>query len=344
MRRILAILLMLLLSPAVVFAQQRAPLSAEQSAPATQASQQDAWLVPVWQSRNGHWMAALPNDSRLLRAPLKVASEDNTALVGDVLSLGGDQTSAALTVDAGSRLYSTLRINSVSAPAVRNCRESAASSSAICMRARQPSWRGGALSGGYRGNSVLIDLGMDWMRHDQRVGGLLLVVPNTEHASLMGIPSQWIDSLDRIRASGSMQLGDSGTHLDMGASVGRMRLLPNHARLPGGEGLGVLSGYTPGMDSIDQKSLSIGVGRGAISGSIVGRVMQPDGPGRTGNNGLMQQWSAVDLGITVRLPWEGELSLGAQNLWSSGDRNKLPNPDRDSAQSRIPYIQYHQEL
>ncbi len=343
MRCAFAILLAVLLSPSLASAQRLAPpLQAGQAAQT--AATQTAWVVPVWQASNGHLMAALPDDGGWLQSPLRVVANEPADHADKLLSLDGNQTSAGLVLGAGSRLYSSVRINSVTGPAAstQSC-QGLASPRPACLRGQHQTWRGGALSGGYRGNGLLIDLGMDWMQHDPRDGGLLLVVPNTENASLMGIPSQWIDSLNRIRASGSLQLGDSGTHLDMGASVGRVRLLPGHSRLPGGDGLQLFSGYSPGMDSIDQKSLSIGVGRGAISGSIVGRVMQPEGPGRA-NTGLMQQWSAVDLGITVRLPWEGEISLGAQNLWSSGDRNKLPNPDRDSAQSRIPYIQYHQEL
>lgn len=338
MRRILAILLVLLLSPSLAIAQRLVPAT-----PDSQASTQSAWLVPVWRASNGHLMAALPDDPQLLQSPLRLVSDDGVTGSGELLNLGGGQSSAGISLEAGTRMYSSLRFSSVSSPVALSACRGLASPVPACLRARQPSWRGGALSGGFRGNGLLIDLGLDWMQHAPRSGGLLLVVPDTEHVSVMGIPSQWIDSLNRVRASGSVQLGEGGTHLDMGASVGRISLLPGRGQLSGTEGPHLFSGYTPGMESIDQKSLSIGLGRGAISGSLVGRVMQPDGPGRV-NSALMQQWSAVDLGITLRLPWEGELSLGAQNLWSSGDKAKLPSPDRDPAQSRIPYIQYHQEL
>ena len=194
--------------------------------------------------------------------------------------------------------------------------------------------------GGYRADGLLIDLGMNWLQHDRGVGGLLLVVPDVERGSLMGIPSQWIESLDRINASGSMSLGDTGAHLDMGASLGRVRLLPGRVSLRP-EGPGLFSGFQNDFETIDQKALSLGLGKGPVSGTLVGRLMQPGGG--TLDRGSAQ-WSAIDLGITVRLPWEGELSLGAQNLWSSGDKSKLPSKEGDPVQSRIPYIQYHQEL
>ena len=53
--------------------------------------------------------------------------------------------------------------------------------------------------------------------------------------------------------------------------------------------------------------------------------------------------SAIDLGVTWRLPWRGELSVGAQNVWSSGNAPNSPTgPEPD--QSRTPYVQYHQDL
>jgi len=62
-------------------------------------------------------------------------------------------------------------------------------------------------------------------------------------------------------------------------------------------------------------------------------------------NGLNpdRRWSAIDLGVTWRLPWRGELSVGAQNVWSSGNAPSSPaGPEPD--QSRTPYVQYHQDL
>jgi hypothetical protein len=47
--------------------------------------------------------------------------------------------------------------------------------------------------------------------------------------------------------------------------------------------------------------------------------------------------------VTWRLPWSGSLSVGAQNLWSSGTPANTPvGPEPD--QSRTPYVQYHQDL
>ncbi len=135
------------------------------------------------------------------------------------------------------------------------------------------------------------------------------------------------DSSAQLNAHGRVAL-DSKSGIDLGASVGRIRLLPGNAL---------------GVNSLDQKALSFGVDRGPLSGSVVGRTMQPTAgiPGAGLNP--ERRWSSIDLGVTWRLPWQGELSIGAQNVWSSGNAVNTPvGPEPD--QSRTPYVQYHQDL
>ena len=56
-----------------------------------------------------------------------------------------------------------------------------------------------------------------------------------------------------------------------------------------------------------------------------------------------RRWNSIDLGVTWHLPWQGSLSFGAQNVWSSGNSANTPaGPEPD--QSRTPYVQYHQDL
>lgn len=135
------------------------------------------------------------------------------------------------------------------------------------------------------------------------------------------------DSSAQLNARGRVAL-DSKSGIDLGASVGRVRLLP---------------GNVLGINTLDQKALSFGVDRGPLSGGVVGRVMQPTAgiPGSPLNGD--RRWSSIDLGVTVRLPWQGQLSIGAQNVWSSGNAVNTPaGPEPD--QSRTPYVQYHQDL
>lgn len=135
------------------------------------------------------------------------------------------------------------------------------------------------------------------------------------------------DSDLHVRARGRLQLGGN-TGIDLGASTGRIQLLP-------GNGLGV--------NTLDQSTLSFGVDHGPISGSLVERTIQPQ-VAIPGSPLTSRRWSSIDLGVTWRLPWRGELSVGAQNLWSSGSApaNNPMGPEPD--QSRTPYVQYHQDL
>jgi hypothetical protein len=142
-----------------------------------------------------------------------------------------------------------------------------------------------------------------------------------------GLPD--FDSSTQVNARGRMALsGDSGVLL--GASVGRIKLLP---------------GNLMGLNTLDQKALSFGVQHGPITGSIIGRTMQPEpGTGIPNTNYVDRRWNSIDLGVTWHLPWQGSLSFGAQNLWSSGNASNTPVGPPEPDQSRTPYVQYHQDL
>lgn len=134
------------------------------------------------------------------------------------------------------------------------------------------------------------------------------------------------DSSNQLNARGRVALGNK-SGVDLGASVGRIYLLP---------------GNLLGVNVLDQKALSFGVDHGPLSGVLTGRTMQPDA-GIPGGSYSDKRWNSIDLGVTWRLPWRGSLSVGAQNLWSSGTPANTPaGPEPD--QSRTPYVQYHQDL
>ena len=131
-----------------------------------------------------------------------------------------------------------------------------------------------------------------------------------------------------ISAKGQLDVAPN-TSLDLGASVGHVKFLP-------GSGLAA-------DDTVDQTTLSLGIRHGAVRGSIVGHVLEPNLPGAALDQN--QRWSGIDLGISVRLPWRGELNFGAQNVWSSGRSPLLFGPGTATPdQGRVPYVQYHQDL
>lgn len=142
-----------------------------------------------------------------------------------------------------------------------------------------------------------------------------------------GLPD--FDSSTQVNARGRFALNANSGVL-LGASMGRIRLLP---------------GNQLGLNALDQKALSFGVEHGSVSTSIVGRTMYPE-PG-TAVPGMLnadRRWNSIDLGVTWHLPWQGSLSFGAQNLWSSGNAANTPVGPPEPDQSRTPYVQYHQDL
>lgn len=144
-------------------------------------------------------------------------------------------------------------------------------------------------------------------------------------AGVDGLPS--FDNSTQVNARGRLALGNT-SGIDMSASVGRVHLLP---------------GNLLGINTLDQKALSFGVDHGAISGMLIGRTMEPQVGVPGANLSPDRHWNSIDLGVTWRLPWRGQLSVGAQNLWSSGTPSNTPvGPEPD--QSRTPYVQYHQDL
>lgn len=150
------------------------------------------------------------------------------------------------------------------------------------------------------------------------------LLPGGALGNVSGLAS--FDSSAQLNARGRVAL-DSKSGIDLGASVGRVRLLP---------------GNLLGISTLDQKALSFGIDRGPLSGAIVGRSLQPQA-GIPGAYNPDRRWNSIDLGVTWRLPWQGELSIGAQNVWSSGSGINTPvGPEPD--QSRTPYVQYHQDL
>lgn len=87
-------------------------------------------------------------------------------------------------------------------------------------------------------------------------------------------------------------------------------------------------------DHWSSKSLSVGGGYGNVSANIIGRVV--DAPGQPG-------WSGVGLGVTWRTPWSGQLTVGAENVITSG-KNPFAPQNINNDQGAVPYVRYEQDL
>jgi hypothetical protein len=173
-------------------------------------------------------------------------------------------------------------------------------------------------------------VGMDVRSTQPTTAAMLLpqVVPNPPlSTTINGLPFASLEGSTSVHARGRLAVGER-SGIDVGASVGRIRLLP---------------GNVLGIDTLGQKSLSFGLDSGPLSGHIIGRVIEPESGSVSSILGPDHRWTSVDLGITWHLPWQGSLSFGARNLWSSGHAPE-PAEGPKADPSRIPYVQYHQDF
>jgi hypothetical protein len=93
--------------------------------------------------------------------------------------------------------------------------------------------------------------------------------------------------------------------------------------------------------SLDWESaaLSLGLGYGNFTGRLTGRLI-----------GLPQgaaPWRTLDIGVSWRTPWRGELSVGARNVLGRPDTSRWPLaelPAVDDPSERVPYVRYQQDL
>lgn len=192
-----------------------------------------------------------------------------------------------------------------------------------------PKLLGSSLGASYQGDTYGFGVGINrihTVQRNHRLPQVLLSSPLS--TTVNGVAFHNLSNSTSIEAHGSMRMWDDAV-LDVGASVGRMNLATgNHLN----------------YSRLGQKSLSVGVRKGGITGRLVGRIMEPQSNVRALGN--QSSWSSVDLGVTWQLPREGSsLSFGAQNLWSSGDSSKsLGSENTVSDRSRIPFVQYHQDF
>ena len=96
----------------------------------------------------------------------------------------------------------------------------------------------------------------------------------------------------------------------------------------------LLGGVAPRWNS---RTLSVGGGYGAIGGEVIGRVVRVPGE--------RESYGTLGLGLTWRTPWAGRLTVGAQNLVSTGENPVAPRAKADEREEgRVPYVRYQQDL
>lgn len=111
--------------------------------------------------------------------------------------------------------------------------------------------------------------------------------------------------------------------VSVGGTVARARLVPASA--------------VPQLaDQWNSRSLHISGGYGNFSASIVGRVVNVPGTSSV--------WKGVGLGLTWRTPWNGQLTVGADNVVTRGKNPFSSGADPSSDDGAVPYVRYQQDL
>jgi hypothetical protein len=93
----------------------------------------------------------------------------------------------------------------------------------------------------------------------------------------------------------------------------------------------------PGLaDEWNTQSLRFSGGYGGFRADVVGRVVTVAG---------QPSYEGVDLGVTWRTPWSGQLSVGAENVISNGKSPfTLKQGTKSKQEGAVPYVRYKQDL
>lgn len=91
----------------------------------------------------------------------------------------------------------------------------------------------------------------------------------------------------------------------------------------------------PGFsDRWTSRQLNVGGGLGDFGINIVGEVVD------TGRD----KWEGFGLGLSWRTPWSGQLTVGADNLLTSGRNPFAPESAVGEDEGAVPYVRYEQDL
>jgi len=158
-----------------------------------------------------------------------------------------------------------------------------------------------------------------------RAGGKIgLAIGNARDALPAWLsPNNKASKIDQntLTVYGQKNIGREAT-VSIGGTWARARLIP--------------VGDVPALaDRWSTRSLSVGAGVGNFGANIVGRVVDtPNSAGR---------WEGLDVGLTWRTPWSGQLTVGAENVVTRG-KNPFSTGNVDKDEGTVPYVRYEQDL
>ncbi|MCQ4164061.1 hypothetical protein [Tahibacter harae] len=351
MRKLLATLALTVLMPLAASAQYIVPEAAEAEQKAmldrllsAGPNAESSNLVPMWSTPDGRVLVAVAQ-SGPPQPPIAPASPQ----VGTALDWRLIDATTLLDGRVGVRLGENTHLHGGLSLAPLTLAEPALALDCVnsgylgvigpdCQAARADlrsgNWYGGNVGASWAGSEFGLELGLalSWLEPAlprNLMPALSSALPAVSAPGTSALPNLVIPAHTLGRFSDSAQFGARGSwffapkqSLDLGASIGRIRLSPDPA------------GSRPLWQ---QTALSLGLGGSALSTNITGRIYNP----LRGSVGAdAQRWTGIDLGVTWHTPWQAELSIGAQNLWA----NPPLTGSEANSQARTPYVQYQQDL
>lgn len=275
-------------------------------------------VLPIWSGTNGELLAVVALPQGWVDSPAaKTAAYEGPStwrLAGTASSASGlaMQFANGLHLDALLGQY---------VPSISPCMSSACGSAWS-----QPIVTSATLGMGWTSSQGVLDLsyGLSWLKSPAMTSPGM--DPVFDPLSSLGFGNDLAWSALGAEESSLFAKGrwrfQHNSAVDVTASYGRLH------------GTHVAGALLPTVD-LDQLSLSLGLDVGSLRGAIIGHVLSSDDPLLAG-----KRWTTLDLGISWRTPWAGELSVGAQNILAAPSSS----PREADGQARTPYIQYRQDL
>jgi hypothetical protein len=302
---------------------------AQETLPALTTSFDETRVLPVWSHASGRVEAVLLLDE----APTAAAAGAlDRLLANDAPGLG---FGTRVELEDGSRVRGTLQFDGDAGLALL-CDGVTGSLGAFgrhCLLATLDA--PDPLLAGAARNALL---GVGWQSAD---GGVDLSF-GLSWLSLRPEPAAWLDAGEDAgaffaggAAGWPRELDARSVRLDSLITLGpRTRML-----IGGGLGRQQARGIDGTPLAWESAALTFGVGHGAFTGRLTGRLIEVPQSG--------SQWSTLDIGVSWRTPWRGELSVGARNVLGGVDTARWPLtelPPLEESAARVPYVRYQQDL
>jgi hypothetical protein len=177
---------------------------------------------------------------------------------------------------------------------------------------------------------VTLSYGLSWLMSKLDLSSDPAVArPGLASSGLFPDSINLVDAQVQGLAMGAQWRLTQASALQLNAALNQLRI-QNGAMLPG--------------INLNEAQAGVGLVYGPFSGNVSGHMQRARGPALPGNGAL---WGGLDLGVSWRTPWRGELTLGARNLVTKGEEELLPDPQAasiDRSSTRTPYVRYKQDL